>query len=47
MYATAVGLVLYGGRQIAGERRVGIQRGSRAMHGFQKLWARLRELFGI
>jgi cell division protein FtsA len=47
MYATAVGLVLYGGRQIVGERRIGARRNSGAAHGFQKLWARIRELFGI
>ena len=47
MYATATGLVLYGARQILSERRSGARSGTRSLNGFRKLWARIREIFGI
>lgn len=47
MYATAVGLVEYGARQIGSDRRAAARGRSRALHGFDRLWARLREIFGI
>jgi cell division protein FtsA len=47
MYATAVGLVEYGARQIIADRRGPARGRSRAHHGFHKWWAKLREIFGI
>ena len=47
MYATAVGLVQYGARQAAADRSSSSRGRSRTLHGFQKWWARLREIFGI
>ncbi len=47
MYATAVGLVLYGARQVSSDHGGKTSRRSRAFRGFHKWLARLREIFGI
>jgi cell division protein FtsA len=47
MYATVVGLVQYGARQVTADRHGGSRAGSRKLHGFRKWFARFREIFGI
>jgi cell division protein FtsA len=47
MYATVVGLVQYGARQMLAENHSHRGRSSSKLQGLRKWWARLREIFGI